>query len=142
MMVNNGTRIAPVNIASSSSKYSALIECKVLQYTTLFIKLHHCTLSEIKTPVFALSHILACFSIHCVDRKQHSNPDFLKKSINNTFQTCVDLANEYMQTYNAGAGQKIHVFCSLHQCKGALYTMFLFAFALSNIFENKIILSL
>ena len=32
MMVNNGTRIAPVNIASSSSKYSALIECKVLQY--------------------------------------------------------------------------------------------------------------
>ena len=109
-MVNIGTRIAPVNIAFSSSRNAALIECKVLQYTTFSIKLHHCTLSKIKTPVFTLSDILACVSIHCVDQKEHSNPDFLTKCIDNTLQICVDLANEYLQTYNTGAGVKNHVF--------------------------------
>ena len=123
MMVKIGTRIAPVNIAFSSSRNAALIECKLLQYTTLSIKLHHCTFSEIKTPVFKSSDILACVSIHCVDQKQHSNPDFLTKSIDNTLQTCVDLANDYLQTYNTGAGVKNLVFCSLHQCKCAGYAM-------------------
>ena len=94
MIVNIETRIAPVNIAFSSSRNAAFIECEVLQYTTLSRKLHHCTLSEIKTPVFTLSDILACVSIQCVDQKQHSNPEFLTKSIDNTLQTCVDLANE------------------------------------------------
>ena len=109
-MVNIGTRIAPVNIASSSSRNAALIECKVLQYTTFSIKLHHCTLSEIKTAVFALSDILACVSIHSVIQKQHSNPDLLTKSIDNTLQTYVDLpANECLQTYNTGAGVKNRV---------------------------------
>ena len=52
-MVNMGTRVAPVNIAFSSSRNAALIERKMLQYTTLSIKLHHCTLSEItKNPNF------------------------------------------------------------------------------------------
>ena len=140
-MVNIGTRIAPVNIAFSGSRIAALIECKKLQNTTLSIKLHHCTLSEIKTPVFTLLDILACVSIHCVDQKQHSDADFLTKSINNTLQTCVDLANEYRQTYSTGAGVKNYVFCSLHQRKCAGYTILLFAFVLSNIFEKKIFLS-
>ena len=131
-MVNIRTRIAPVNIAFSSSGIAALIERKVLQYTTLSIKLHHCTLSEIATPVFTLSDVFAFVSIHCVDQKRHSNPDFLTKSINNTLQTCVDLANEYLQAYNTGAGVKIHFFCSLHQVKCAGHTMLLFAFVLSN----------
>ena len=109
-MVNIGTRIAPVNIAFSSSRNAALIECKVLQYTTLSIKLHHCTLSEINTPVFTLLDIFACVPIHWVDQKQHLNPDFLAKSIDNRLQTCVDLANEYLQTYKTGAGVKNHVF--------------------------------
>ena len=52
MMVNIGTKIAPVNVAFSSSRNAALIERKMLHYTTLSIKLHHCTLSEIKTPSF------------------------------------------------------------------------------------------
>ena len=47
MMVNIGTKIAPVNIAFSSSRNAALIERKVLHYTTLSIKLHHGTLSEL-----------------------------------------------------------------------------------------------
>ena len=115
-MVNIGTRIEPVNIAFSSSKNGALIERKMLQYTTLSIKLHHCTLSEIKTQVFTLSDVLACISLHCADQKQHSNPDFLTKSVNNTLQTRVDIANEYLQAYNIGAGVKNHLFCSLHQC--------------------------
>ena len=76
-MLNIGTRVASVNVAFSSSKNAALIERKVLQYTTLSIKLHHCTFSEIETPVFTLSDVLACVSIHCVDEKQHSNLDFL-----------------------------------------------------------------
>ena len=54
MIVNIGTRVAPVNIAFSSSRNAALIERKMLQYTTLSIKLHHCTLSEIKTHFFYL----------------------------------------------------------------------------------------
>ena len=70
-MVNIETRRAPVNIAFSISRNAVLIECNVLQYTTLSIKLHHCTLSEIKTPNFTLSDIPACVSMHCVDHKQH-----------------------------------------------------------------------
>ena len=66
-MVNIRTRIAPVNIAFSSSRNAASIQRKVLQYTTISIKLHDCTLSEIKTQVFTLSDVLACVSIHCAD---------------------------------------------------------------------------
>ena len=132
MMVNNGTRMVPVNIAFSSSRNAALNERKVLQYTTLSIKVHHCTLSKIKTQVFTLSDVLACVSIHCADQKQHSNPDFLTKSIDNTLQTCVDIPNEYLQAYNTGAGVKSHVFCSLHQCKCACYRKFLMVVVIFN----------
>ena len=123
MMVNFGTKIAPVIIGFSSSGNAALIERKMLHYTTLSIKLHHCTLSEVKTQVFTLSDILACVSIQCWDQKQHSNPDFLTKSIDNTVQTCVDIANEYLQAYNTGAGVKtiffvvcINVYLQVIQC--------------------------
>ena len=89
MMVNIGTRVAPVNIDNSSSRNADLIERKMLQYTTLSIKLHHCTLSETKTQVFALSDVIACVSIHFADKKQHSNREFLTKSFNFTLQTSV-----------------------------------------------------
>ena len=49
MVVNVKTRIAPVNIAFSSSRNAALNERNLLQYTILSIELHHCTSSEIKT---------------------------------------------------------------------------------------------
>ena len=125
------TAVATVNIAFSSSKNAVLIERKMLQYTTLSIKLHHCTLSEIKTQVFTLSDVLACVLIHCTDQKQHSNRDFLTESIENTLQTCVDIANQYLHAYNTGV--KSHVFfCRLHQGKCAGYTMFLITFVLSN----------
>ena len=130
MIVNMRTAVATVNIAFSSSQNAFLIERKMLQYTTLSIKLHHCKLSEIKTQVFTLLDVLACVSIHCTDQKQHSNRDFLTKSIENTLQTCVDIANEYLHAYNTGV--KSHVFCRLHQCKCAGYTMFLITFVLSN----------
>ena len=131
-MVNIGTRVAPVNIAFSSSRNAALNECKVLHYTTLCIKYHHCILSEIKTQIFTMSGVLACVSIHCADQKQHSISDFLTKYIENTLQLCVYVANEYMQAYNTGTDVENYIFCSLHQCKYAGYTMFLFAFVLSN----------
>ena len=132
-MVRIGTRVAPVNIASSSSRSAALIERKMLHYTTLSIKFHPCTLSELKTQIFTLSDVLACVLIHCADQKQHSSPDFLTKSFDNTLQTCVDMANEYLQAYKTGAGVKSLVcFCSLHQCKSAGYTMFLILFVTSN----------
>ena len=78
-MVNIATIVAPVNIAFSGSRNAALIERKVLQYTTLSKRLHHRTLSEIKTQVLTLSDVLDCVSIHCADQKQHSNPNFLTK---------------------------------------------------------------
>ena len=68
MMVNIATIVAPVNIAFSSSRNAALIERKVLQYTTLSKRLHHRTLSEIKTQVFTLSDVLDCVSIPCTDK--------------------------------------------------------------------------
>ena len=119
-----------MNFAFSSSRSAALIERKMLQNTTLSIKLQLYTLSEIKTQVFTLSDVLACVSIHCVDQKQQSNRDFLTKSIENTLQTCADIANEHLHAYNTGV--KSHVFCSLHQCKCSSYTMFLIIFVLFN----------
>ena len=132
-MVNMGTRVAPVNIAFSSSRNAALIERKMLQYTTLSIKLHHCTLSEIKkTQIFTMSDGLACISVHCADQRQHSVPDFLTKSIDSTLQTCVDIANEYLQAYNLGGCVKNHLFWSLHEFKRAVYTRFLLTIVLSD----------
>ena len=132
LIVNIGTRVAPVNIAFSSSRNAALIERKMLQYTTLSIKLHHCTLSEIKTQIFTMSDVLACVSVHCADQRQHSIPDFLTKSIDNTLQTCVDIANEYLQAYNIGGCVKNYLFWSLHEFKRAVYTRFLLTIVLSN----------
>ena len=132
MIVNIGTRVTPVNIAFSSSRNGALIERKMLHYTTLSIKFHHCTLSELKTQIFTLSDVLACVSIHCADQKQHSNPDFLTKSIDNTLQTCVDIANEYLQAYNIGGCVKNHLFWSLHEFKRAVYTRFWLTILLFN----------
>ena len=132
MVVNIGTRVAPVNIAFSSSRNAALIERKMVQYTTLSIKLHQCTVSEKKPTFFTMSDVLACVSVHCADQRQHSVPDFLTKSIDNTLQTCVDIANEYLQAYNIGGCVKNHLFWSLHELKSAVYTRFLLTIVLSN----------
>ena len=110
MIVNIGTRVAPVNVAFSSLRNAALIERKMLHYTTLSKKFRHCTSSELKTQIFTLSDVLACVSIHCADQKQHSNPLFLTKSNDNTWQTCVDIANVYFQAYNIGGCVKNHLF--------------------------------
>ena len=132
MIVDIGTRVAPVNIAFSSSRNATLIERKMLQYTTLSIKLHHCTLSEIKTQIFTMSDVLACVSVHCADERQHSIPNFLTKSIDITLPTCVDLTNEYLQAYNIGVCVKNHLFWSLHEFKRAILTRFLLAIVFSN----------
>ena len=64
MIVNIGTRVAPVKIAFSSSRNAALNERKKLHYTTLSIKFDHCTFSEKnETQNFTLSDVLACLSI-------------------------------------------------------------------------------
>ena len=110
MMVNIGTRVAPVNKAFSSSRNVALIERKMLRNTTLSKEFHQYTLSKIKTQVFLMSDVLDCVAIHSVDQKQHSNLDFLTKSFNITLQTHVDIANEYLQALKTGAGVKNHVF--------------------------------
>ena len=90
----------------SSSRNAASIERKMLQYTTLSKKYHHCTLSELKPQIFTILDVLPCASIHCADQKQHLIPDFLTKSIDITLQTFVDVANEYLQVYNTGADVK------------------------------------
>ena len=76
--------------------------------------------------------VLAFVTIHCADQKQQLIPDFLTKSSDNTLQTCVDVANEYLQVYNTGADVKNYLFCSLNHYKCAGYKMFLFVFVLSN----------
>ena len=97
-MVNIGTRVATVDIVFSTSRNAALIEGKMLQYTTLSFTLQHCTLSEIKTHVFGLSNNLACLSIHCADQETTVKTGFLlTKSDSDTLQTCVNIANEYLQ---------------------------------------------
>ena len=142
MMVNMGTEVAPLNIAFSSSKNAALIERKMLQNTTLSIKLHHCTLSEIKTSVFTLSDVLVFVSIHCVDQKQHSNLVFLTKSVNNTLQTRVDIANEYLQAYNIGACVRNHLFVvCINVNVQDIHCFCLNLSSLTNILENIINLS-
>ena len=50
MMINIGARLATVNIVFSTSRNAASIESEMLQYKTPSIKLHHCTLSELKNP--------------------------------------------------------------------------------------------
>ena len=80
-MVNNGTRVAPVNNAFSISRNAALIERKMLQNTTLSIELHHCALSEIKTQIVAMSDVLACVSVHCADQRQHQSRTFQQTSL-------------------------------------------------------------
>ena len=104
----------------------------MLQYTTLSIKLHHYTFSEIETQIFTMSDVLARVSVHCADQRQHSIPDFLTKSIDITLQTFVDIANEYLQAYNIGGCVKNHLFWSLHEFKCAVYTRFLLTIVLSN----------
>ena len=116
-MDNIGTRVALVNIAFASPRNASLIERKVLQYTTLYSKNHQYTLSEIKTQLFTMSDVHTCVSVPCADQRQHSIPDFLKKSIDNTQQTCPDVTNEYLQAYNTGGDMKNYLFCSLHHCK-------------------------
>ena len=132
MIKNIGTRVAPLIIVFSSSRNAALIERKMLQYTTLSIKLHQCTLSETKTQIFTMSDVFACVSVHCVDQKQHSIPDFLTKSVNNTLQTCVDVSNEDLQAYNIGECVKNHFFWCLHDFERAVHTRFLLTSVLSN----------
>ena len=71
MMVDIRAKVAPLNIVFfSSSRNVPSIEWKMLQYAILFIKLHQCTLRDIKTQEFTLSDFLACVSIHCADQKQ------------------------------------------------------------------------
>ena len=75
-MVNIGTRVEPVNIAFSSSRNATLNERKVLQYTTFIYKTPSFYFErEVKTQVSTSTDVLACLSIHCVDKKQQSNRD-------------------------------------------------------------------
>ena len=127
MVINIGTRVATVNSDFSTSRIAALIESKMLQYTTLSSELHHCTSSDLETQIVLLSDVLVCLSIHCEDQKQHSNPDILIKSFNNMLKTCVETAFEYLQAYTRGAGVKNKFCYSLHPCECAGYTMFLLA---------------
>ena len=62
-----------------------------------------------KNPSFDMLDVLACVLILCADQKQQLILDFLTKSIDNTLQTCVDLANEYLQVYYTGAHVENHL---------------------------------
>ena len=89
MMMNNGTRVAMVNFVFSTSRNTALIERKMVQYTTISIKLHHFTLSEQTPHVFTISNVFDFLSKFCTGQKQHSKQYFLTKSDSITLQTGV-----------------------------------------------------
>ena len=72
-----------------------------------------------------------CLYLNTTDQKQHLIPEFLTKSFDNKLQSCVDVANEYLQVYSTSADVKTYLFCNLCQYKSAGYTMLLFAFVLS-----------
>ena len=133
-MINIGTGVAPVNIVFSSSRNAALIERKMLQDTIITYKTPSLYIERNRNLNFHVVRRL-CFCLNrldCADQKQLSNPDFLTKSIDKTLQTSVDIANEYLQANNTGAGVRSHVFCCLQQGKCEGYTLFLIKFVLSN----------
>ena len=77
-MVNTAKVVAPVNIDFSNSRNAALIERKVLQYTTLPRRLHQRTMGEIKTQVFTLPDVLDFASVPFTDQTT-LKPAFLNK---------------------------------------------------------------
>ena len=93
MRVNIRTRVASVNIAFSSSRNAAFIGRKMLQYTTLFTKLYHCTLSEKNPSSYIVRRPCWCLNTLC-GSETTLKPDFSTKSIVDTLQTCVAIANE------------------------------------------------
>ena len=93
--MNIGIKVATLNIVFSTVKNPALYECKVLQYTTLSMKIHICTLSELKAQPYTLSNILACLE-RLRGPETTLKQDFLTKSDSNTLQTCLNIAIEYL----------------------------------------------
>ena len=79
MMINVGTRVAPVNIAFSSSRNATLIERKTLQYTTLSMKYHRCTLSE-KKPKFCNVRCPCLYLRKLRGSETTLNPGFFNKT--------------------------------------------------------------
>ena len=101
-MVNIRTRVATVNIAFSSSRNAALTVPKKLQYTTLSIKIHHGTL---KIPKFLHYQTTLLVSQYIARIRNNTQVrSFLKKPVNITLKTCVDIANEFLQAYIRGGG--------------------------------------
>ena len=131
--VDIGTRVVTLeNVFFSISRDAVLIERKMLYYTILSNKTHHCTMGELKAHVFILSNLFDCLPIPCADQEQHSNRDFSLKFEKNTLQTCVNIAFEYPQRWNVSTGVINHLLRGLEQSKWTCFTVFLSAFVLCN----------
>ena len=76
-MVNMGTRLAVVKNVFSTPRNAALIENKMLQYTTFSTNFNHRAMCEPKSHVFTLSNFLVCLSIQRAEQQQFSNQDFV-----------------------------------------------------------------
>ena len=99
MMVNIGTKKAPVNIAFSNSRTHNII----YKTPSLYIERN-------KNPTFYIVR-RSCLCLNTLRGSETTlNPRFLLKSIDNTLQTCVGIANEYLQAYNLGGSVKNHLF--------------------------------
>ena len=82
----------------------------MFQYTTLSIKHHHYTFSENRDPIF-YNFRRPCLCLNTLRGSETTfDPDFLTKSLDNTLQTCVDVANEYLRAYKTYVGEKVLVF--------------------------------
>ena len=141
MIVNMRTAVATVNIAFSSSRNAALIERKMLQVHNIIYETPSLYIERTKNPIFFhyQTALLVSQYIARIRNNIQTRTFFWKKSVINTLQTWVDMANEYMQAHNIGAGVKKHLSCRVHYCKCAGYTMLcLHLFSLTNFFELKI----
>ena len=96
-MVYMGTRLAVVKNVFSTPRNAALIENKMLQYTTFSTNFNYRTLCEPETHILTLSFVLVCLSIHCAEQQQFSNRDFITKSVGITLQRSVNIAIECQQ---------------------------------------------
>ena len=127
------TAVATVNAAFSCSTNAALIDFRNVAVHIIIYETPSLYIERSRNPPFYIIR-RPCLSLNTLRGSETKfKPDFFfKKSVINTLQTCVDIANEYMQAYNIGAGVKKHLLCRLHQGKCAGYTIILFAFVLSN----------
>ena len=92
-------------------KKCGLSEPKMLQCTTLSIKLHHCTLSKLKTQIVRDFRT----SLNALRGQKSALKLYIStETYSNTLQTCINIAFEYLQAWSIHANVLNRHCCSPH----------------------------